>query len=101
DEVFPKTMIMTEGSQGQETEDLPGGYHLHSDQPVENQHRYHLVLNEVESIDYPGTYKFRGADQDIERVLRIPYLYYKSTGKGSAFLTRDYVFILYEGGAGH
>jgi hypothetical protein len=100
-EVFPKAAIATQGNAGQETEVLPGGYHGHGDPPEEKLHRYHLCLSDVESIEYPGSYKFRGNEQYIERVLRVPYLYYKSTGKGNAYLVKDYVYILYAGGAGH
>jgi hypothetical protein len=100
-EVFPKAAIATKGSAGQEEEELPPGYHDHTKAPSEERHRYHLCLSDVESIEYPGTYKFRGNEQYIERVLRVPYLYYKSTGKGNAYLVKDYVYILYAGGAGH
>ena len=88
-EVFPKAAIATQGSAGQETEVLPAGYHKHGAQPSEELHRYHLCLSDVESIEYPGSYKFRGNEQYIERVLRVPYLYYKSTGKGNAYLVKD------------
>ena len=74
-----------------------------ADPPAEaSPHIYELCLNEIQIVEYPGVYKgFNGIEHNIQRAMRIPYLYYKDTEKGSALLVKDYVTVLYEGGAGH
>jgi hypothetical protein len=70
--------------------------------PAEQTHAYHLILDEIQVKDYPGRYViFGGIEQNIQRAIRIPYQYYKPTGNGTALLVKDYVTVLYEGGAGH
>ena len=102
-EIFPKPVIRTiPGDEGYDVEDPDDCSSDHDDDPKEEPHTYHLLLNEVEYIDYPGVYKgFRGIDLTIQRVIRIPYLFYKSTGQGQAILVKDFIMIMYEGGAGH
>ena len=74
----------------------------HDDLPKEDQHAYHLVLDEIQMREYPGKYTiFGGIEQDIQRAIRIPYRYYMPTGNGNAILVKEYVTVLYEGGAGH
>jgi hypothetical protein len=108
---FPKPSIGTEpgGSvPNTSTQDLiespqPNSTHSGPGQaPNEQPHIYHLILDEIQVKEYPGRYTiFGGIEQDIQRAIRIPYQYYKATGNGNALLVKDYVTVLYEGGAGH
>jgi hypothetical protein len=59
-------------------------------------------LDEIQVRDYPGKYTiFGGIEQSIQRAIRIPYQYYRATDNGNALLVKEYVTVLYEGGAGH
>lgn len=114
---FPKPSIVTQaggppaGPPGTTDQDLvefpkpkpnPGGISGPTAVPPENAHIYHLILDEIQVKDYPGRYTiFGGIEQDVQRAIRIPYQYYKVTGNGNALLVKEYVTVLYEGGAGH
>jgi hypothetical protein len=67
---------------------------------------FYLATSGIETHEKPGSWKFKYADQYVERALRIPYLYYKADGRSTkgkplAVLVKDYFLVGFEGGAGY
>jgi len=63
---------------------------------------YGPCLDEVETQQYPGYFKFKGADRYVALAIRIPYMYYRATpNPGGKILITDHFLIGYEGGGAH